>query len=96
MVSKRRIKPGVIVKIKTWDELKKLHGSKLIENNSYRSLREFLKLHAGKKRTVFDVKYSPVIDELKIYVEKDGMYFLLKEIASVNTEIELDDSLFEI
>lgn len=99
MIPKERIKPGTTVKIKTWGEIKKLHGNKLDEYSpSHEALCKFLKSHAGKKRTVVDTKYS-ADDELKIYVKEKNeynMYLILEEIASVPTDIELDESLFEL
>lgn len=102
MTLKSRIKPGSVVKVKTWEEIKKVHwkdGKPLKEHEaSHEALCKFLKSHAGKKRTVVNTKYS-ADDELKIYVKEKSeynMYLILEEIASVTTTIELDDNLFKI
>lgn len=96
MVPKEKIKPRSTIKIKSWDKLKEVHEGKLESDASFRSLSNFLKRHAGKKFTVEEVRASD-ITELKIYVKEDtSLYFILKEIESVSTEIELDNNLFEL
>lgn len=93
----KSIKAGDIVKVKTWEEIKKVHGGTLNEDHpAHKSVCDFLKRHAGKKRTVKFTKRSEEYEQ-RIYIQEDDkMYLVLPEIKRTSFDMKIKDDLFEL